>query len=272
MLYLRYYDFSIQESGALCYDEEAGRILCLAMILMGIFNLIGKWFLSLRATAWLMGVQLLLLVAGAVQMPAMKAYENLNNMPLMAWVRQAPPSASWWLICSAMVLGLLSVNTLACSVESLIRKRGGRHWLLIISPQIIHIGFLFMLLGHLLSAMGGFQGKAGVRKGSSITVPTGHVMTVQDVRLTLGKMGYPTDFSADVAFFDQDGTEVARDTLAPNQPAFFEGFGYYIKDVKPGAALIEVHRDPGTPWALGGGGLFTLGTIALLGLKIRREK
>jgi cytochrome c biogenesis protein ResB len=69
--------------------------------------------------------------------------------------------------------------------------------------------------------------------------------------------------------------ELSKDTLRPNSPSFIEGMGLYIKTVRfepfP-VALIQVSRDPGAPWALAGGGLFLIGMISLLLLKIRREE
>ncbi len=228
--------------------------------------------LSLRTASWLLSGQVALFLAGAFQMPAMKEYSSMNSMPLFQWMLEAPPTVTWWLWASVVVMGLLALNTVICSVDALIRKRQGRHWLLVASPQIIHMGFMLMLLAHLLSASGGFKARVIAGQGQGFTLPEGQGMRIVKVLMELSPRGMPIDYWVDAGFYDSQGALVKEHRIAPNKPAFFSGMGFYVKEVRGNAALIEVTRDPGTVPALAGGALFSFGTVALVALKIRRER
>jgi len=227
---------------------------------------------SVRASLWLLGAQVVLFVAGAVQMPLMPEYAGMNDMPLFQWLRESPPRATWWLWASVGAMSLLALNTLACSLQSILARRGGRALALVLSPQIIHLGFLFMLLAHLVSSAGAAKLTFALREGQAVQLMPGMIVALQRVDIQSSPEGYPSDYQARLAYLGPDGQPVAEGVSAPNRPSYFKGGGVYIKDVRPGAALFEYHRDPGAPYALGGGALFTLGTIALVGLKIRRGK
>ncbi|MBI5409516.1 MAG: hypothetical protein HZA14_09140 [Nitrospirae bacterium] len=129
-----------------------------------------EFFLSLRTTLWFLGGLLFLLLAGAFVMPGQEEFQYLHSMPLFEWLQKQPFRITWWLWGVIAVLSILTVNTLFCSIESIFKKRKVTQWLLLISPQIIHIGFLFMLLAHLLSALGGSQEFAAAREGSLIKI------------------------------------------------------------------------------------------------------
>jgi cytochrome c biogenesis protein ResB len=239
-----------------------------------IANKVLEFFLSLKTSVVLMLGLLFFFVAGALVMPVHPAFETINSVPLFEWLRDAPTGATWWLLGSIALLAALVANTLACSIESLIKKRSGRQWLLVISPQVIHIGFLLMLLGHLVSASGGFKANMFALEGTRASLPNGVVVKVNKLDIKLSPLGFPLDWRADIEY-QRDGKVVKSDYSAPNRPSFFEGYGVYLKQVRPypmRAALIEVTREPGAPWALGGGVIFMLGNIALVGLKMSREK
>ncbi len=232
------------------------------------------FFLSLKTSVVLMLGLVFFFVAGAVVMPVHPAFETINSFTLFRWLREAPLDGSWWLLGTIALLGVLVINTAACSVESLLRKRGGRQWLLVISPQVIHIGFLLMLLGHLVSASEGFRGTVYAVEGSQARLPNGIVVKVSRLDVTITPTGFPIDWRADIVYL-KDGELVKSDFSAPNRPSFYGGYGVYLKQVRPfpmRAAVIEVTREPGAPWALGGGAVFMLGTIVLVGLKMSKEK
>jgi len=231
-------------------------------------------FLSLKTTVVLMLGLLFFFVAGAVVMPVHPAFRTITGLPMFTWLAHVPIGASWWLLGALALLSALVINTIACSVESLLKKRSGRQWLLVISPQVIHIGFMLMLLGHLVSGIDSFKGGFIAEEEASVGLPNGLVMVVGDIDITLTDRGFPTDWRASVAYFD--GNKLLRsDLLAANRPSFYRGYGTYLKQVRPypvKKAVIEVTREPGAPWALGGGIVFMLGTIALVWLKMSREQ
>jgi hypothetical protein len=240
-----------------------------------VFKGILNFFLSLRTALWLLMAQLLLFVVGAVLMPTRSEYEAMNSTALFTWLIESPASVTWWLWASVLVLSLMTLNTVACSIESVIKKRQNRQWLLVISPQVIHIGFILMLLAHLLSSLGATKGQAVVREGTHIRLDSESTLRVKSLDVRISPQGYPMDWRADIEFIGGGQAASRPDFLAPNRPSFFRGYGVYLKEIRPypvKTALLEINREPGAPWALAGGILFTIGTIALVALKIRRER
>jgi len=232
------------------------------------------FFISLRTAIWLLIGLICLLLLGSLVMPNHEEFLALHEVALFAWMQETPMSITWWLWACIGVLSLLTANTLICSVESLIRKRESRQWLLIISPQVMHIGFLFILLAHLLSSYGSMKAITYAYQDSVFRLPNSLEVKFNKVNADVDASGYVTDWSADIEYF-KDGRMLSQDRILPNGPSFKDGIGIYIKTVKVApfpVAMIEVSREPGAPWALVGGVLFMAGMVTLLFLKIRQEE
>jgi hypothetical protein len=241
---------------------------------MNLLRKILKAFLSLKTAVWLLLALLAILFYGSLIMPSRPEFQELYTLPLFRWLTGSPFGITWWLWLAIAVLSLLTINTLVCSIDSVVKKRGAGNWLLIISPQIVHIGFLFILLAHLLSSYGGYKGMAYAYEGSAFTLPGGPEVFFDRINTTTDPSGYVTDWSADITYY-RENRIVARDVIRPNAPSFHYGFGIYIRTIRMAAspaALIEVSREPGAPFALAGGVLFLTGMFALLLLKVRREE
>jgi len=236
---------------------------------MKILKYILNFFLSLGTTLWFLGLLLLLFFVGTFIMPGNNAFQLLHSMPLFEWILEQPIKDTWWLWGIMGVLSVLSVNTLFCSVESIIKKRKVTHWLLLISPQIIHIGFLFMLLAHLLSAFGAFQRNANVMEGTGIRISSDTILRVDKIDIDIDYYGYVTDWKVDVKYIS--GDEILQtDRIMPNTPSVFKDFNVNIRNLKPypqKIALLQMNREPGAMWALAGGILFIIGIVILIALK-----
>jgi hypothetical protein len=242
---------------------------------MAIIKHILDFFLSLRTTLWLLGMSLLLMFVGAFIMPGRQEFQALHSKALFDWIAEQPLEITWWLWGLIGVLAVMAVNTLFCSFESIINKRKVTHWLLLISPQIIHIGFLFILLAHLLSGLGAYQMTATGREGSVIRLSgSDTVMRVDNINITLDYYGYVSDYSVDIEYMS-DGKVIEEDTIRPNDPSDKTGLNIIVKDLRPypnEAVLFQIHSEPGAVWALAGGILFMLGIVTLILLKIRMER
>ena len=239
----------------------------------GVMKIFLDFFLSIRTTIWLTLALLFLLLYGSLIMPVREEFQSLHTVPLFPWMMNNSFILTWWLWGAIGVLSLLTANTLLCSLESVIKKRGARHWLLIISPQVVHAGFLFILLAHLLSSSGGSREITFAGEGSEINVSQGLTVFFDRITAEIDPNGYITNWAAQIRYF-REGKQIAEDVILPNSPSFKNGFGIYIKTVKMQpfpAALIEISRDPGSPWARAGSIVFLVGIITLLILKIRRE-
>lgn len=238
-----------------------------------VISKIFSFFLSLRTAVWLLLALLFMLLYGSLAMPAKHEFSSINDMPLFDWLRNNNAGITWWLYGSIVLLSLLTANTILCSIESLIKKQRYKKWLLIISPQIIHIGFLFMLLAHLLSSAGSFKGTAVAYEGSSLILPNNLTLEVKNIMIDIDQSGYVTDWTANIEYLS-GGEKIKEDFLRPNSPSFYKGLGIYLKNIQEypvKAVLLEVSREPGAAWALIGGILFMLGAIMLLIFKIKKE-
>jgi hypothetical protein len=231
------------------------------------------FFVSLKTSLWLLCLVIVLLIAGAFVMPGEKAFQSIHSVPLLEWMREQPIKNTWWLWVSMGLLLVLAANTLLCSIDSIAKKRKVTQWMLLISPQIVHIGFLFMLIAHLSSAVGGFKTFAVAAEGTPIEMPDNSALQIKRIVISTDSQGYLYDWAVDVEYWS-NGQLLKNDRLMPNKPVFHRGVGVYVKDLRAfpnKMVLLEVSREPGAIWALGGSILFMTGTIALLMLKMKRE-
>ncbi len=237
---------------------------------MGFLKGILNFFLSLRTALWLLTGICLFLVFGSFIMPFKEEFQTINFQPLFAWLAKNPVSVAWWLWAALFLLCLLTVNTLFCSVESVLRKSERKKRLLIISPQISHAGFLFILLAHLASSIGGMKGNVVVHEGSRLVLPNGITLQVEKITAEMTPEGYASGYSADIRYLSE-GIKFKEDKISPNKPSFYKGLGVYIKNIELYPAktvLLEVSREPGALWALIGSIFFTAGTVMLVALKM----
>lgn len=232
-----------------------------------------RFFISLKTTVWLLCLVIAALLAGAFIMPGKAEFQTVHSEPLIKWLQAQSPGITWWLWAAIGLLVVLTANTLFCSVESVLKKRKAAQWLLIISPQIIHLGFLFILLAHLFSSTGAFKGHVAVTEGTLLDLG-GSSLRVKQIDIALDQYGYIRDWSVTVDYL-ANGAIVQEERILPNQPSVREGLGVYVKDLRAypeKAVLLELSREPGAVWALTGGILFMVGIIMLVLLKMKRER
>jgi cytochrome c biogenesis protein ResB len=225
-----------------------------------------RWLGSLNLGLWLMAGVVLLLGIGSFA--GGEGAATINAMPLFTWLREMPPAATWWLWLTVALLALLAVNTVVCSLQAIGRRYGQVRLLSLLAPQLMHLGFLLVVVAHLISSVGGEKGAMQVPEGAVVEFPGGSTVRIDGFYLQAGPMGMPTDYRARVRYL-VDGREEAR-TVAPNHPFFLNGYGLYLKELAPppmNVALVEIHREPGAGVALAGALLFTVGNILLLALR-----
>ncbi len=209
---------------------------------------------SLNLGLWLMSGVMLALAVGSFSRGSSES-GGLNDLPLFLWLREAPLSFSWWLWIAVALLVVLCLNAVLCSIEAL---RKGRS----LAPQLMHAGFLLVVLAHLISAYGGYKQQFQLGEGGSIGFPGGERVRIERISGETGPMGMMSAFGAELRVASGKLSEVR-----PNVPLFHKGYGIYLKEVALSpvpVALLEVHREPGAPAALLGALLFTLGNLMLL--------
>ena len=227
-----------------------------------------NWLASLDLGLWLLaGVMALLGVGSFMRSEG----SGINDVALFTWLTGVPVGMSWWLWGSVVLLAALAANTLCCSIEALRSRAGKARLVALLAPQLMHAGFLLILVAHLFSSVGGFKQVLQVGEGSIIGFPDGSRLQVTRLTAQIGPMGMPTEFSGTIRHITPGGKQ--EQDIRPNHPYFYHGFGVYLKDVEPypvRAALVEIHREPGAGLALAGALLFTIANVALL--IVRRGK
>jgi len=175
---------------------------------------------------------------------------------------------SWWLWGTLGLLALLALNTVLCSMESLRAKWLRGSFLVRIAPQLMHLGFLCIVLAHLFSAYGGFKDGGPLPEGGSFNFPDGSRVQLTRLDIRMGPMGMPLDFSGTLRHLTGKGELHAL--FSPNHPYFYQGFGVYLKQVEPfpvKTAIVEIHREPGAGLALVGATFFTVANLMLIWLR-----
>ncbi len=242
---------------------------------MNLFRHVIGFFFSLRTTLWLLGLILGLLFAGALVMPGKEEFQSIHSIPMFEWLIKQPLTVTWWLWGLMGILTVLAVNTLFCSIESIVKKRKVTQWLLLISPQIIHIGFLFILLAHLLSAIGSAQTFSVAGEGSLLKISEDNtILLVKDISIYSGAEGYITGWEVKVEYFLNNKLLFA-DEIRPNEPSIRKGLNINVKDLRfrpHKAILLQINREPGAFWALAGGILFMVGIFILIILRVKMER
>ncbi|MBK5273507.1 MAG: cytochrome C biogenesis protein ResB [Desulfuromonadales bacterium] len=222
-----------------------------------------------------LGLLLCICVAMAVGSFSLKGdyAAAINAVPLLIWLREVPVGTSWWLWLTVVLLALLVLNTILCSVETL-RFRWRRAGMMsLFAPQLIHAGFLLIVLAHLQSASGGYMQQLEVVEGMLARLPDGRPFGVAGLDVVMSPMGMPIRFSGELATNPSNPAE--RVTISPNHPWFSGGYGVYIKQAEgypSKRALLEIHREPGAGMALAGVLIFTLGNILLVYLRSRSKE
>lgn len=197
----------------------------------------------------------------------------INFMPLLIWLREVPVSVSWWLWLTMLLLVLLVVNTILCSSETLWSRWGKAGLMPLMAPQLMHAGFLLIVLAHLQGAYGSYLQQVEVVEGMVAQLPDGRQFGIAGLTVTMSPMGMPTGFSGELVTDLRNPAE--RYTISPNHPWFSGGYGVYIKQAEEypnRSALLEIHREPGAGMALAGAIVFTVGNLLLLYLRSRSKE
>ena len=240
---------------------------------MSFSSIMKNFFLSIKTTVWTLFVLVSLFFIGSTMMPMHpEVFASMNENILFQWVRDAAAQNvqyTWWFFAALVCLVLLTINTLFCSLQAVKGSWTRADFLLRISPQVIHVGFLFILLAHLLGAGWGYKLSGMMPEGAYAPLPEDRAIQLHTINVQTDSRGYMTDWAAEASLFE-NGRLVKSGTLGPNTPLFYGGIGVYIKSLnfdRGPAALLVIAKDPGAIWAFVGGLLFMAGSATLFALK-----
>ena len=199
----------------------------------------------------------------------------LNSMPLFVWLAEFSLATTWWLWLTIVLLALLALNTLCCSADTVFQRFSSNAILAWLPPQLIHAGFLLIVLAHLQSALWGFKGAIEIPEGAGFQLPDGAAVQVARVGAIFSPMGGDRPLGYKALLVTQETAGQGGVTISPNHPWFSNGYGVYIKHAEPGqppVAFLEVHREPGAAMAMAGAVLFTIGNLLLLHTRSRSRE
>ena len=200
---------------------------------------------------------------------------SLNSMPLLVWLVRFSLATTWWLWLTIILLLLLVLNTLCCSADSILQRFRRNAILAWLPSQLIHAGFLMVVLAHLLSSLWGFKASIEIPEGAGFQMPDGVTVQVARVGAIFSPMGGEMPLGYKALLVTKDAAGQGGVTISPNHPWFSNGYGVYIKHAEPGqppVAFLEVHREPGAAMALAGATLFTIGNLLLLYTRSRARE
>lgn len=228
-----------------------------------------RFLVSLNTLLVVMCVFILLAFAGSVTLPANLAFfSGIDDTPLFQWLEKSENiKATWWIFGLVAVLAIMTSSMLFCIADDLLNGLSKKNMIKKLSPQLIHVGTLFVLLGYLLTSAYGLRTDVLIKKGSEETIsPSSASLYLEDLNVETDEKGYFTDWKASIRYVDSSNTSEVK-VLKPAQPLYQEGYGIFIKSISMGeepAALIRVCRDPGTGWALLGGALLLTGSLGVV--------
>ena len=198
---------------------------------------------------------------------SLEIFAPMSNVGLIEWVQTygaANPAHATWFFVMLALLAALSVNTLVCTTERVVRILAARPaWRELpfrLAPHLMHYAVLIILAGYLCSYLFAASDTGhALRPGESLTLPGGHAeLHFHDFspELLHGKRidafdGYVIKPNARVTV--RSGENEYPTTLNFNAPIHVDGYGIYLSDFqprKPGRGMgrnyvsLIVRRDP----------------------------
>ena len=147
---------------------------------------------SLRLTFWLlMGVTILFVMGGQYSRSNRELFESLDTTTVQAWLQLTGFRSlhlTWWVLALFCLMFLLGINTILCAqarILELWRRRSGTpsgKLFILFIPSVIHIIFVLMLSGHLLTFTLGRYDRIPIQEGSSFSLPSGESFVVEYIR------------------------------------------------------------------------------------------
>ncbi len=192
------------------------------------------FFSSLILTIVLIVLICLVSVAGSlvtIKNPAMMRY--LDHRVLFQGLSDLSGRPEvYWIFALIFLIFLFAINTFVCTLEKVaaIISRGAPRRSLI--PQVVHVGFLIALTGHLLGSVAGFKTSGNVLfKGepAPLAHEKGLSVRLDDFSTRENAFGQRDYLQASVTLL-KDGKEVKSGGISPNHPLIYRGVAFYYND------------------------------------------
>lgn len=154
---------------------------------------------------------------------------------------------TWWIFLLLLLIALFAMNTLVCTINSVFSILDFNYpWRMKIRKflaQIVHIGFVITLMGHLLSSLSGFRSPENyIFEGEALNIPEGEGLAVRLKKLDVSSSdtGVMERMEARVSLI-KDGEKVKEEIIGPNNPLLYKGISVYL--VHHGVAPVGIELD-----------------------------
>ena len=240
---------------------------------------------NVRLTFWLLILISCTLAIGSYFIRfSPQVFRPLNSLLFQEWFRaygEAHAPRIWWLWVLFGLLIAFGINTVACTTDRLSilwkkrRQMGRGIFFFKITPSLIHICFLVILSGHLLSLVSGMNREISVIPGSENILTEQSRVSVLDQNCDYYSSPEPIKGllkQCVVSLELRRPGEIAFKKLGFLRPFFWHGFSFHlVRDKKadgPGLK-IAVKRDPGLKLILSG---FSVMVLLMLWYYLRLNK
>ncbi len=166
-----------------------------------------------------------------IQHPAVMSY--LDHEVLIYGLKELSHQFEiYWIIVLTFLIALFAINTFVCTLDkitSIVKNRGNWRRLM---PQIVHIGFLIALTGHLIGSVSGFKTTGNVLFKDELTP----VAAVRDLSVRLDDFtakndsyGYRDYMKTTISLF-RDNVKILTGDISVNHPLIYKGIAFYHND------------------------------------------
>ena len=233
-----------------------------------------RFFASTELTIVLAGVIVLDAAWGSiVSMKNPQVFQALDQAILFPWlfsIGQANLNISLWVFILVFLITIFAINTIVCTLDKLYSIfKDKRPWQSLF-PQIVHIGFLIALLGHLVGSVYGFRIPGNiVFQGQTMQVPSqdGLLLRFDDIEMKASQRAGLEDLKTRVALI-KNGREILKDDIQLNGPLIYKGIAFYHVDQgeAPTGLILRIGEEDlrvkfGEAFKTKEGAIFKLGTI-----------
>ncbi len=183
-------------------------------------------------------------------------YGGLDRIVLFPWLFRSGLTYlkfTLWLYALIALTALFAVNTAVCAADKIYVIVKTKLPIQSFYPQIVHVGFLVALLGHLAGSVLGFKTYGNVLvKGAVTPVPRmeGLSMRLDGLETTQTPDGELTSLKTRITLI-KDSKEILTDDIGINSPLLYKGAAFYHADqgrTPTGVALIAAGERVETPF------------------------
>ncbi|RME65346.1 MAG: hypothetical protein D6778_06505 [Nitrospirae bacterium] len=216
--------------------------------------------LSVKTAFYLFWVFVIIAFVGSVELPGhLSFYSGIDEEPLFRWLSENQVLVrTWWIYGLIIALALIAINTIFCTTEALLKRVKGRNLITKLMPQLMHIGVLFVMLGHLVTASYSFRTEVDIKKGDFLSLPDGTKVQVLSVKEILDEEGFPVDWIVTLK------TPSGPLQAGPLRPVKVGAYTILAQAAEEDTAVLRAVQDPGAVWALVGGIIICSATLVFV--------